>query len=43
MKRTPEALDLLGSDAGFSTMKYYEPWLYSRDESNTVETRQDIG
>jgi L-ascorbate 6-phosphate lactonase len=37
------ALDLLGCDAGFSTMKYYEPWLYSRNESNTVETRQDIG
>jgi hypothetical protein len=30
-------------DDGFSTMKYYGPWLYTRSESNTVELRQDPG
>ena len=32
-----------GWDAGFATMKPYEPWLYTRRESKTVEPRQDIG
>jgi len=30
------ALDLIGSDAAFTLMNYYEPWLYQRNEAKSL-------
>ena len=32
------ALDLVGSDAGFTILRYYEPWLYQRNQTQPSAT-----